>query len=215
MLGVADTGSGIEAEVQAHIFEPFFTTKEHGKGTGLGLSTVYGIVKQHDGYIAVDSDVGRGTTFTIYLPRVEDAVEPVGGGAAPDGSPRGEETILLVEDEGDVRELAREILEKSGYAVLEAANGPDALRIAARHEGVIHLLLTDVVMPQMSGRELARRLVRKRPEVRVLYTSGYIDENMIRRSVVDEDTALLKKPFSSDALVRRVREVLDGRPPVR
>ena len=215
LLGVADTGCGIEAEVQAHIFEPFFTTKEQGKGTGLGLSTVYGIVKQHEGYIAVDSEVGRGTTFTIYLPRVEDAVEPDGAGAEPDGSPRGEETVLLVEDEGDVRELAREILEKSGYAVLEAANGPDALRLAARHEGVIHLLLTDVVMPQMSGRELARRLVRKRPEVRVLYTSGYVDEGMMRRSVVDRDTALLKKPFSSDALVRSVREVLDGRPPVR
>src|SRR3989475_1106955 len=214
-LAVSDTGCGMDEATQSRIFEPFFTTKEQGKGTGLGLSTVYGIVKQHDGYIAVDSEVGRGTTFTIYLPRVEDAVEPVVGGAGPDGSPRGEETILLVEDEGDVRELAREILEKSGYAVLEAANGPDALRIAARHEGVIHLLLTDVVMPQMSGRELARRLVRTRPEVRVLYTSGYIDENMMRRSVVDQDTALLKKPFSSDALVRRVREVLDGRPPVR
>src|SRR5207237_9023401 len=121
--------------------------------------------------------------------RVAEAVEPGGGGGGPGGSARGEETILLVEDEGAVRELAREILEKSGYAVLEAANGPDALRIAARHEGVIHLLLTDVVMPQMSGRELARRLVRKRREVRVLYTSGYIDDNMSRRSVVAPDTA--------------------------
>jgi len=214
LLAVADTGSGIEVEVQAHIFEPFFTTKEQGKGTGLGLSTVYGIVKQHDGYIAVDSEVGRGTTFTIYLPRVEHAIEPVADGAGPVGSPGGEETVLLVEDEGDVRELAREILERSGYTVVEAANGPEALRIAARHEGAIHLLLTDVVMPQMSGRELAQRLVRTHPEMRVLYTSGYIDESIMRRSMIDQDPALLKKPFSADALVRRVRAVLDERPPV-
>jgi PAS domain S-box-containing protein len=213
LLEVSDTGCGMSAEVQAYIFEPFFTTKEQGKGTGLGLSTAYGIVKQHDGYIGVESEPGRGTVFTIYLPQVEEAEEPVE--VTSSARPlRGVETVLLVEDEKDVRELAREILQKHGYVVLEAANGPDALRVASRHRGSIHLLLTDVVMPQMSGRELAVRLQRARPEVKVLYTSGYIDEDMIRRSMLAPTTALLKKPFSSDSLARRVREVLDGAAPV-
>ncbi len=213
MLEVTDTGCGMSAEVQAHIFEPFFTTKEQGKGTGLGLSTAYGIVKQHDGYIGVESEPGRGTVFTIYLPRVEElegAAEPPPSSARPR---RGQETVLLVEDEKDVRELAREILQKHGYVVLEAPTGPDALRVASRHPGPIHLLLTDVVMPQMSGRELAVRLSRTRPEVKVLYTSGYIDEDMIRRSMLAPTTALLKKPFSADALAHRVRDVLDATPP--
>ncbi len=214
MAEVRDTGLGMSAEVQAHIFEPFFTTKEQGKGTGLGLSTAYGIVKQHDGYIGVESEVGRGTVFMIYLPRVEEPAETVevrGPGARPQ---RGVETVLLVEDEKDVRELAREILGRNGYVVLEAANGPDALRIASKHRGPVHLLLTDVVMPQMSGRELAQRLARSRPDVKVLYTSGYIDEDMIRRSMLAPSTALLKKPFSADGLTRRVREVLDGGTPI-
>jgi len=209
MLAVSDSGVGIPRELQKHIFEPFFTTKEQGKGTGLGLATVYGIVKQSGGYIEVDSEPGRGTTFRIYLPRVDSAspaAERSPRAAAPTG---GTETILLVEDEDGVRELARDILRSSGYTVLEGRNGAEGLLLGERHQGALDLLLTDVVMPRMSGRELAERMVSLRPELSVLYMSGYTDDAVIRHGVLGSDTAFLQKPFTPAALVQRVRETLD------
>ena len=195
MLAVSDTGTGIPREIQAQIFEPFFTTKEQGKGTGLGLATVYGIVKQSGGYIEVDSEPGQGTAFRIYLPRLDAAAAT--------------ETILLVEDEEGVRELARDILRASGYTVLEARNGAEALLLCERHQGPLDMLLTDVVMPRMSGRELAERLAPLRPELSVLYMSGYTDDAVIRHGVLAAGTAFLQKPFTPAALVQRVRETLD------
>jgi signal transduction histidine kinase/CheY-like chemotaxis protein/HAMP domain-containing protein len=209
MLAVSDTGTGIPREIQAQIFEPFFTTKEQGKGTGLGLATVYGIVKQSGGYIEVDSVPSQGTTFRIYLPRLDAEVAPVdriGRPAVPAG---GTETILLVEDEEGVRELARDILRASGYTVLEARNGTEALLLCERHQGPLDMLLTDVVMPRMSGRELAERLAPLRPDVCVLYMSGYTDDAVIRHGVLGAGTAFLQKPFTPAALVLRVRETLD------
>ena len=209
MLAVSDSGVGIPRELQRHIFEPFFTTKEQGKGTGLGLATVYGIVKQSGGYIEVDREPGRGTTFRIYLPRVDSAspaAERSPRAAAPTG---GTETILLVEDEDGVRELARDILRSSGYTVLEGRNGAEGLLLGERHQGALDLLLTDVVMPRMSGRELAERMVSLRPELSVLYMSGYTDDAVIRHGVLGSDTAFLQKPFTPAALVQRVRETLD------
>jgi two-component system, cell cycle sensor histidine kinase and response regulator CckA len=209
MLAVSDSGLGIPREIQAHIFEPFFTTKEQGKGTGLGLATVYGIVKQSGGYIEVDSAPERGTTFRIYLPRI-DAEAPGPDRAARPATPAGgTETILLVEDEDGVRELARDILRTSGYTVLEARNGPEALLLCERHQGPLDLLLTDVVMPRMSGRELAERLAPLRPDLNVLYMSGYTDDAVIRHGVLGAGTAFLQKPFTPTVLVQRVRETLD------
>ena len=209
MLAVSDTGTGIPREIQSQIFEPFFTTKEPGKGTGLGLATVYGIVKQSGGYIEVDSESGRGTTFRIYLPRCD--AEPVAAerGSRPEVGAGGTETILLVEDEEGVRELARDILRASGYTVLEARNGAEALLLCERHQGPLDLLLTDVVMPRMSGRELAERLTPLRPDLSVLYMSGYTDDAVIRHGVLDAGTAFLQKPFTPVTLVQRVRETLD------
>ncbi|HEX6078138.1 MAG TPA: ATP-binding protein [Methylomirabilota bacterium] len=209
MLAVSDSGQGIPRELQKHIFEPFFTTKEQGKGTGLGLATVYGLVKQSGGYIEVDSAPGRGTTFRIYLPRVDaetPAAERGPRAAAPTG---GTETILLVEDEDGVRELARDILRSNGYTVLEARNGAEALLLGEGHRGPLELLLTDVVMPRMSGRELAERMAALRSDVSVLYMSGYTDDAVIRHGVLGSDTAFLQKPFTPAALVQRVRETLD------
>jgi PAS domain S-box-containing protein len=214
MLAVTDTGVGMDPATQARLFEPFFTTKEQGKGTGLGLSTVYGIVRQSGGHIWVYSEVGRGTTFKICLPVAEEAAPAletvelgeVGGGEARSGA----ETILLVEDAQRVREVVREILEMNGYNILEARNGQEALEVSRRYQGPIHLMVTDVVMPQMSGREVAQRLAPLRPEMKVLYMSGYTDDAIVRHGVLESGTPFLSKPFTPDALAAKVREVLDS-----
>jgi len=211
MLAVTDTGSGMDEATRSRLFEPFFTTKEQGKGTGLGLSTVYGIVQQSGGHIWVYSEPGRGTTFKICLPVVaEEMVEVAETPEAGELQSTGAETILLVEDAARVREVVREILEISGYRILEARHGAEALEISQRHEGPIHLMVTDVVMPQMSGRELAQRLAPLRPEMRVLYMSGYSDDAIVRHGVLEAGAAFLSKPFTPDALGAKVREVLDA-----
>jgi signal transduction histidine kinase len=210
VLSVSDTGMGMDPETQARIFEPFFTTKEPGKGTGLGLATVYGIVKQSGGFIWVYSEPARGTTFKIYLPRVDERAEslaPRPGLAAV----RGTETVLLVEDEGALRALLREILEGFGYTVLEAAHGVDALRVARDHAGTIHLLLSDIVMPQMTGRDLADRLAVVRPGLRILFMSGYA-AGAVPSHEVPPGAAYIEKPFSADALAGAIRSRLDGPP---
>ena len=209
MLAVTDTGSGIDAATLGRIFEPFFTTKEMGKGTGLGLSTVFGIVHQSGGSVWVYSEVGQGTTFKIYLPRVDSAVEAVRVTEAPT-TLRGSETILLVEDDDQVRAVAQGILRKSGYHVIEARNAGEALLHSERHPGAIHLLLSDVVMPQMSGPELAKRLASVRPDMKVLCMSGYTDDSIVRHGVLEAHFAYLQKPITPEALTRKVREVLDA-----
>ena len=210
-LTVSDTGVGMDRETQSRIFEPFFTTKGAGKGTGLGLSTVYGIVKQSGGHISVESAIGRGTAFRVYLPRVFDAEETIPS-LAPARPLTGIETVLLVEDEQGLRVLARRILETHGYAVLEASGGESALRLSRSHRGPIHLLLTDAVMPGMGGSDLARQITSERPATRVLYMSGYTDDAVVRYGHLDTDTAFIQKPFASQALAQKVREVLDGAP---
>ena len=210
MLAVSDTGMGMAPETLAHIYEPFFTTKEKSKGTGLGLAMVYGIVKQSGGWIWVYSEPGHGTTFKIYLPRVEAGIREAEAEVASPVSLKGEETILVVEDEAMLRELACEFLQSSGYTVLEAANGAEAIEISKRHQGPIHLLMTDAVMPGMSGRELAQRLVGARPDMKVLYVSGYTDDVVLRNGLLEPDRAFLQKPFTKDALTNKVRAVLEG-----
>ncbi len=212
MLAVSDTGSGMDTETQAHIFEPFFTTKGQGKGTGLGLSTVYGIVKQSGGYIWVYSEPGRGTTFKIYLPRVDAQAEALEPRSPLQESLQGTETILLVEDEERVRRLARTILAGHGYSVLEAPNGAEALRISEQRGGAIHLLVTDVVMPGMSGGELASQLIAKHLHMKVLFVSGYTDDAIVRHGVLQAGIPFIQKPFTPSTLARKVREVLDASP---
>src|SRR5947208_2923493 len=210
MLAVSDTGIGMSEETKAHMFEPFFTTKEKGKGTGLGLATVYGIIKQSGGFIWVYSEVGQGTTFKLYLPRVEELAERASEPAqAPARAARGTETVLVVEDEAPVRSVARQVLERNGYTVLEAPSAEAALDIATRYSGTIHLLLTDVVMPGLNGRELASRLADLRPDARVIFMSGYTDDAVTRHGVLEPGSAYVQKPFTPDAIARRVREVLD------
>lgn len=211
MLAISDTGHGMDAKTRSHIFEPFFTTKEPGKGTGLGLAIVHGIINQSDGHIWVYSELNHGTTFKIYLPRVEVSLPP-------DNQPhpilatswQGSETILLVEDEESVRELAQRILVAEGYRVLEASNGEEALRVSEEYAGSIHLLLTDIVMPGgMSGRQLAAYLLALRPQIKILYMSGYTDDAIVRHGVLDAGIAFLQKPFTLNILMQKVRGVLD------
>ena len=209
LLAVRDTGVGMDEATCLRIFEPFFTTKDSAKGTGLGLSTAYGIVKQSGGTIWVDSERGRGTTFTIYLPRVEEVADTYQLDRTLTMVP-GTETILLVEDEEDVLSLAMEFLQSAGYTVLLAGNGEEALRLLDRHEGSVHLVLTDVVMPGMSGRELATRIAAVRPEIKVLYTSGYTDDAILRHGVLDQGTHFIGKPYTAAELTRKVRAVLDA-----
>jgi two-component system cell cycle sensor histidine kinase/response regulator CckA len=207
---VTDTGTGMPPEVCARIFEPFFTTKGPGKGTGLGLATVYGIINQSGGHLAVSSNVGVGTTFEVFLPRVEQGEKESIAFSENLASPTGTETILLVEDEVGVRDLARHVLLGCGYTVLEASTGEKAIQIAVEHREPIRLLVTDVVMPEVGGRIVAEQVIACHPEVRVLYLSGYTDDAVIRHGVLREGVNFLQKPFSPVALAVRVREVLDA-----
>jgi PAS domain S-box-containing protein len=213
MLAVGDTGLGMDESTLSRIFEPFFTTKEQGKGTGMGLATVYGIVRQSGGTIWVDSVVGRGTTFTVYLPRAEGAAETIARMPAQNRLPTGEETILLVEDEEIVRSLVRRTLEAMGYSVLEASGGKQAQSLSTRHKGPIHLMLTDVVMPKVGGRALAEQLAPLRPDMKVLYMSGYTANAIVHHGVLDERIPFIQKPFTPEALACKIREVLDGADP--
>ena len=212
MLAVTDNGCGMDSETQAHIFEPFFTTKEKGKGTGLGLATVYGIVKQSGGYIWVYSEPGQGTTFKVYLPRVEESLTPQEAQANSQKIPRGTETILLVEDEQGVRDLAREYLEISGYKVLVADSGPAAVKLVSEHKGAIDLVMTDVVMPGLSGSELTKRIEALRPGIRIMYMSGYTDQAIVHHGILGADIVLLQKPFTLNALAHKLRDALDKKP---
>jgi len=209
MLAVSDTGQGMSDEVKAHIFEPFFTTKERGSGTGLGLATTYGAVKQSGGSIEVYSEVGIGTTFKIYLPRVDEEANQQGNDILPTDLPGGTETVLLVEDEHTVRNLCSRILGGLGYQVTQARSGAEAVATAADRADRIDLLLTDVVMPGMSGKELATRLVRHHPEMKVLFMSGYTDDAIVHHGVLDEGVSFIGKPYTPSALARKVREVLE------
>jgi two-component system cell cycle sensor histidine kinase/response regulator CckA len=211
VLAVSDNGAGMDSDTQSHIFEPFYTTKELGKGTGLGLSTVYGIVKQSGGQIEVYSEPRKGTTFRIYLPRVAEQAEALTTGVRSDLPEEGSETILLVEDDQMVRVFAEQVLSSKGYEVLTAACGSDAMTLSQEYKGTIDLLLTDTVMPGMSGPQLAQQLGQSRPETTVIYMSGYTDEAVIRHGVLDEGVHFIQKPFPPDDLARKVREVLDGR----
>jgi PAS domain S-box-containing protein len=208
VLTVADSGSGMDEQTLQSAFEPFFTTKEHGKGTGLGLSTVYGIVRQSGGWIEVRSEVGKGSTFKVYIPRTEDHPVPIQT-AATAKALHGDETVLVVEDQDAVRELTKTVLEAYGYHVLEAKNGDEAVAFVERHPAEIHLLLTDVIMPGMNGMDLSRQLRILRPKLKVLFTSGYPAEVIARRGVLERDVAYLPKPLSPETLAAKVREVLE------
>jgi CheY-like chemotaxis protein len=210
-LSVTDSGIGMDAETKARAFEPFFTTKEKGKGTGLGLSTVYGVVKQSGGYIDIFSSPGAGTTFKIYLPRIDEAIKLSAPGQAGAGSFDGNETILLAEDEASLRRLTRATLEQNGYKVLEAKDGVEALAVSEACALPIDLLLTDVVMPGMGGRALAQELTRRRPEMRVVYMSGYTGQGVGTQGPIDPGTDFLSKPFTRVVLARKIREALDRR----
>ena len=209
LLSVSDTGQGMTAETKAHIFEPFFTTKEVGKGTGLGLATVYGVVKQSEGFVWVESAPGKGATFEIYLPQVSEAVSKPEAEAKAAPIPRGSETILVVEDEPDVRALACEFLKVSGYSVLEARNGLEALEKLSSHKQPVHLVLSDMVMPKMGGAELAERLRTIRPDTKVVLMSGYSEYASGTRDSASPGVTL-QKPFSRPSLLQKIREALSG-----
>ena len=210
MLSVSDTGCGMDRETQAHIFEPFFTTKGPAQGTGLGLSTVYGIVKQSEGYIWVYSERGQGARFKIYLPRVEASAQPSLRPEDKSAIPSGSETVLLVEDDESMRHLTRGCLAEHGYTVLDVESGEAAILTASQHDGPIQLLLTDVVMTGISGRQLAESLVVSRPEMKCLYISGYTADLIARHGVLEPQVVLLEKPFTQEALLRKVRRTLDS-----
>jgi CheY-like chemotaxis protein len=209
LLAVTDTGQGMSRATQARIFDPFFTTKEPGKGTGLGLSTVYGIVRQSGGFISAYSEIDHGTTFRIYLPRVESEVRVQPSKPASRSLPDGSATIMLVDDDDAVRNVASRILSRAGYALLVASSPQEAERLWTGHEGEIDLLMTDLMMPDMNGGELAERLLSSRPNARVLYTSGYTSETVVRGGLVVGEVPFLAKPFTIDAVLKKVREVLD------
>jgi two-component system cell cycle sensor histidine kinase/response regulator CckA len=208
MLAVSDTGSGMDKEIQEHIFEPFFTTKKVGQGTGLGLSTIYGIVKQNNGFIWVYSEPGKGTTFKAYLPKVKD-MEPEEKEQTPAENPGGSETVLIVEDDDNLRKFAQRALQMYGYRILDAENGEDALRICAEYEGQIDLMITDVVMPKIGGREAAKRLKSLYPKIKVIYMSGYTNNAIVNYDVLESGLNFLEKPFTTQGLARKAREVLD------
>jgi two-component system cell cycle sensor histidine kinase/response regulator CckA len=209
LLAATDNGTGMDEKTKARIFEPFFTTKEVGKGTGLGLPMVFGIAKQSGGHVEVYTELGQGSTFKVYLPQVKQPVKSQTSQPGRSAAPKGCETLLLAEDEETVRVLARRILQSCGYKVLEAANGQEAIRLAESHEGAIDLLVSDVVMPHLSGRKLAEQMVKLRPGVKVLFVSGYTDDAVIRHGVLEADFAFLQKPFTSASLLQKVRDVLD------
>jgi two-component system cell cycle sensor histidine kinase/response regulator CckA len=208
LLAVSDTGTGMDQETQARIFEPFFTTKEQGKGTGLGLSTVYGVVKQSGGFVWVYSELGKGTSFKIYLPRVDQPIDATGATVSYAEAPRGTETVLLAEDEADVRELAREFLVAAGYTVIEARNGQEALKLAAERAEEIDLLVSDLVMPGMTGQQLAALLQQQDSSLRVIFMSGYSEHAAAEAAQAGSSVRILTKPFNRMALLRTIREVL-------
>jgi signal transduction histidine kinase/ActR/RegA family two-component response regulator len=212
LVAVTDTGQGMDQETQLHAFEPFFTTKTSGKGTGLGLATVYGIVRQSEGHVAAYSEVGVGTTMKVYLPEVEGAAESLAPHVTETPAPSGAETVLLVEDEEGVAKLARKVLERQGYTVLRARDGAEAVALGQAHPGLIDLLVTDVVMPGMGGPEAADLLRRLRPALRILFMSGYADQAVTGHRILDPSVPYLQKPFTPEALARKVRDVLDAPP---
>jgi CheY-like chemotaxis protein len=209
LLAVSDTGCGMDSETQAHLFEPFYTTKDPGKGTGLGLSMVYGIVKQSGGSIWVYSEPNQGSTFKIYLPSLQKTREANATQEPPEKLANGSETVLVVEDESAVRSFTRMVLQRSGYQVIEASNGEEVLSLSREHPGEIQLLVTDMVMPGMGGRQVAEALEQQRPGVRVLYLSGYIENAVSQRGALGSALPFLQKPFTMEALLRKVRQVLD------
>jgi len=208
-LTVSDNGCGMDPETLAHLFEPFYTTKEMGKGTGLGLATVYGIVKQNNGFINVDSAPGQGATFRIYLPRHATKAEKMAKTDAGEPVARGRETILLVEDEPMILEMTMEILKSLGYSILPAATPGEAICLAREHAGSIHLLMTDVVMPEMNGRDLAKKLLSLYPNLKRLFMSGYTADVIAHHGVLDEGVHFIQKPFTVKDLAAKIREVLD------
>jgi signal transduction histidine kinase/ActR/RegA family two-component response regulator len=210
LLRIADTGIGMDAHVLAHLFEPFFTTKKRGQGTGLGLATVYGIIKQSGGYVGVETQAGKGTTFRIYLPHTHRVQQVAVDLHRHSRVERGHETILLVEDQPEVRAIARTMLTRSGYTVIEADSGVTALEMMKTHDPHIDMLLTDVIMPVLGGQELAREILALRPDVRVLFASGYTDDGLVQQGVLQPGAEWIQKPFSKDALLQKVRAVLDG-----
>jgi len=209
---VRDNGCGINEEVRSHIFEPFFTTKDGEQGTGLGLATVYGIVKQNGGFINVSSEIGEGTCFTIYLPCYLGKKSPLSGGPPPDHIERGNETILLVEDEPAILKMTTMMLELEGYAVIPAETPGKAIQLAREHPGNIDLLLSDVVMPEMNGRDLARNILSLYPDIKRLFMSGYTADVIAHQGVLDEGVNFIQKPFSKDEMVTRIRKILDRKP---
>jgi CheY-like chemotaxis protein len=213
MLSVSDTGTGMTDEVKAHLFEAFFTTKPKGKGTGLGLATCQTIVQQSGGHICVYSEVGKGATFKVYFPRVEQPLDVPAGPIQTGPLPRGTETLLIVEDEPALRHLARDVLEAQGYEVLRAANGQHALHVAREHKGSpIRLVISDVIMPQMGGKVMAEWLNSAYPGLKILFTSGYTDDAIAHHGVLDASMAFLPKPYTPETLTRKVRELLDAAP---